>query len=125
MRTKHQLIIDSKHDPLARQLLAIDDNPSYIPVETKKFLLMEYDSTCAICKRKTNDPHIDHIEPVSLGGKDYYENLQVLCRFCNLSKSAHRLDPKSYNVGYVIPIYVPSERLINNKVLERVLDEHF
>ena len=31
--------------------------------------------------------HIDHITPVSLGGRTVPENLQVLCQSCNLGKS--------------------------------------
>jgi len=30
--------------------------------------------------------NIDHIKPLSLGGKSEIENLQILCRFCNSSK---------------------------------------
>ena len=31
--------------------------------------------------------HIDHIVPVSLGGRTVQENLQTLCQSCNLGKS--------------------------------------
>lgn len=31
--------------------------------------------------------HVDHIQPVSLGGKTLPENLQALCKACNLGKS--------------------------------------
>ena len=31
--------------------------------------------------------HVDHIIPVSLGGHSNPENLQLLCPFCNVSKS--------------------------------------
>lgn len=32
--------------------------------------------------------HLDHIKPKALGGSDELENLQVLCRECNLTKRA-------------------------------------
>lgn len=41
---------------------------------------------CAVCDSKEN-LHKDHIFPVSKGGTDNKENLQVLCRKHNLSKS--------------------------------------
>lgn len=125
MRRKHLLIMASRYEPLAYQLLQVDDNPSYIPDETKNFLIMEADSTCQICKRKTDKPHIDHIKPVCMGGKAHLDNLQVLCQFCNLSKSGHGLDPKSYKVGYVIPIYIKSDYALNKTIMERVLDENY
>lgn len=120
MRTKHQLIMDSRYDPVACQLLDIDERPWYIPDETKRLLILQSGSICNICRRKTSDPHIDHIHPVSRGGKVNYSNLQVLCRFCNLSKSDHLLDPVSYIRGYPIPIYIKTERQINNDLLDRM-----
>lgn len=33
-------------------------------------------------------PHVDHIVPLARGGADSEENLQLLCRTCNLHKGA-------------------------------------
>lgn len=46
--------------------------------------------TCQICGKYTPDEvglHIDHIIPISKGGKTVEQNLQVLCDKCNLRKS--------------------------------------
>ncbi len=42
---------------------------------------------CRKCGRFTNDLEIDHIIPISKGGKSTYDNLQTLCRSCNQQKS--------------------------------------
>lgn len=42
---------------------------------------------CRKCGRATNDLEVDHIFPISKGGKSSFENLQTLCRRCNLQKS--------------------------------------
>ena len=42
---------------------------------------------CRKCGRSTNDLEIDHIFPVSKGGKSTYDNLQTLCHRCNSLKS--------------------------------------
>ena len=36
--------------------------------------------------------HVDHRMPLSLGGSNYPDNLQLLCPTCNLSKSATHPD---------------------------------
>jgi len=54
--------------------------------------------TCQICGATANDPdptdprkklrlEVDHIVPVSLGGKNTKDNLRVLCSACNHGKS--------------------------------------
>ena len=45
---------------------------------------------CRMCGAAASDGvtlHVDHIEPVSLGGKTVSTNLQTLCAPCNLGKS--------------------------------------
>lgn len=41
---------------------------------------------CAHCKSSGNDLQIDHIIPISKGGTNERENLQLLCKDCNGAK---------------------------------------
>lgn len=43
---------------------------------------------CRKCGRRTNDLEIDHILPISKGGKSTMDNLQTLCKRCNLEKGS-------------------------------------
>ena len=55
------------------------------------------DYTCQMCGRSIEDGiklHIDHIVPVSKGGSNDMDNLQVLCHECNLAKH-DRVDLKA------------------------------
>lgn len=54
---------------------------------------------CTICGRSANDGvtlHVDHIKPVSKGGKTEMSNLRTLCDYCNLGKS-DKYDPSGMN----------------------------
>lgn len=50
-----------------------------------KKLMIKYKFQCVHCNCKENLT-IDHIIPVSKGGKDDIENLQILCKSCNSKK---------------------------------------
>lgn len=43
---------------------------------------------CAYCGAETEDPHIDHIHPLSKGGTNDLSNLTVSCPACNIKKGA-------------------------------------
>lgn len=43
---------------------------------------------CAHCCKKLSDYHVDHVIPISKGGENKKENLQILCPTCNLQKGS-------------------------------------
>ena len=55
-----------------------------------RYVIMKRDGfRCTICGRTAEDGiklHVDHIRPVSKGGKTVPENLRTLCEDCNLGK---------------------------------------
>jgi len=59
--------------------------------------------SCADC-HSVDSIQIDHIIPVSKGGTSCIENLQFLCRRCNLSKGS-KLIEKDYSEGSQISIF--------------------
>ncbi len=62
----------------------------YNSKEIKQILFFKQDARCAICGHSPGVKmmDVDHIVPVSRGGMDDIENLQLLCRPCNQQKSA-------------------------------------
>jgi hypothetical protein len=61
------------------------------PTRKLRFLVLERDNyTCRACGRNPRDHgvalHIDHITPLSQGGKTELDNLQILCEECNTAK---------------------------------------
>lgn len=68
-------------------------NPKAIKAWLKR-ILSKPTVLCYYCKKETStkEMHIDHIEPLSRGGKHEVGNLCVSCCSCNTSKNATRLD---------------------------------
>ncbi len=64
----------------------LDSDP--IPDSLRYRVLKESDGRCSLCgtTKKERPLDVDHIKPRSKGGKNVYENLQVLCSKCNRSK---------------------------------------
>ena len=50
--------------------------------------VMDRDGHCCVVCGSEGPLHIDHVHPVSRGGGDEVDNLQVLCARCNVSKGA-------------------------------------
>lgn len=61
---------------------------SHTRKDVNRILLLQRNK-CANCK-KTLKPgfHVDHVQPLFLGGSNSADNLQMLCPRCNFSKSA-------------------------------------
>jgi len=61
----------------------------YIRKVIRIAVLLRDKFTCQKCGTYDDvaELHIDHIFPFSLGGDHSMDNLQVLCKECNLSKS--------------------------------------
>ena len=63
----------------------------------KKFILERDDYTCQACGASLHNDfnlklEVDHIVPISKGGKTDPSNLQTLCRKCNRSKGAKPME---------------------------------
>ena len=64
----------------------LDTDP--VPDSLRYRVLKESGGRCTLCgaTKKERPLDVDHIKPKSKGGKNVYENLQVLCSKCNRSK---------------------------------------
>ncbi len=55
--------------------------------ELRRRISWLYEGRCAVCGSR-DQPHVDHIVPVSLGGRSFPENLWILCAEHNRRKGA-------------------------------------
>ncbi|MCL2620430.1 MAG: HNH endonuclease [Defluviitaleaceae bacterium] len=63
-----------------------------VNLRLKYMILIRDNCKCRVCGKSPAinlgvEPHVDHIVPWSKGGETVIENLQTLCRDCNLGKS--------------------------------------
>lgn len=50
-------------------------------------LRTEQEGRCKCCGERVAEFHVDHVIPLSRGGSNWPDNLQILCPPCNLSKA--------------------------------------
>ncbi|MGI4939613.1 MAG: HNH endonuclease [Janthinobacterium lividum] len=65
--------------------------PARVPISRVRLAILysEQGGCCAGCfKPMGEDVHVDHVEPLARGGRDVFENLQLLHSDCNLAKGA-------------------------------------
>lgn len=62
-------------------------NKRYISSEVKQIVWNRDGGRC-VCCNSTTELEFDHIIPVSKGGSNFENNIQLLCRNCNRTKSA-------------------------------------
>lgn len=75
---------------------------SVIPKEIRFQVYVRAQGRCRRCGSDLSGVwHVDHVQPVSLGGTDDLENLQALCIACNLSKGAkQQIAPRSFWLNF-------------------------
>ncbi len=67
-------------------------------------LLQNQKNKCVYCKQEISqhNSHLDHIHPLSLGGTNNISNIQILCAFCNISKSNKAPEDFAQKFGMII-----------------------
>ena len=86
-------------------------------------VLQEADGRCELCgaTKKERPLDIDHIIPRSRGGKNTYENLQVLCSKCNRAKgNKDKTDLK----GFQTPDHDPNCLFCSEDLRGRIVKEY-
>lgn len=61
-------------------------------LEEWEALCKKYDYLCLACKKHGLELTVDHVIPISRGGKDTIDNIQPLCRSCNSKKNNKHID---------------------------------
>ena len=92
---------------------------AYIPQRLRKQVLVLAKGRCAYCQSSEAlmgvKFEIDHIIPLSVGGKTTFKNLCLSCPTCNRYKAAH-LTASDPLTGNVVSLFHP---------FEQIWEEHF
>jgi 5-methylcytosine-specific restriction endonuclease McrA len=104
--------VDEIHERMAKMQESLDDAIAYMmnkkkastrkrsyrlsKTEREEIIAMK-GNVCANCGRKYPNSfiHVDHIRALDKGGDNHPDNLQILCKDCNLLKMEHEFKSKS------------------------------
>ena len=69
-----------------------------ITESNRKQIIKKCNNQCAICKcsKSENKFEVDHIKPLSAGGTNHIDNLQLLCKACHKQKCKHEQEDGEY-----------------------------
>jgi 5-methylcytosine-specific restriction endonuclease McrA len=72
-----------------------------LSARTRFEILKRDNSTCRYCGARAPNVvlHVDHVHPVSRGGRNDLENLVTACSACNAGKGARLLEDRSAFAG--------------------------
>lgn len=74
------------------RLSRIIENGGVVSEVEWKEIKNKYNNKCLCCGSNNIPLDMDHIVPLSLGGKNIKDNIQPLCRSCNARKNAKTID---------------------------------
>jgi hypothetical protein len=81
-----------------------------LSARTRFEVLKRDNSTCQYCGARAPEValHVDHVHPVSRGGRNHLENLVTACSTCNAGKGARLLEDRSAFAGQLdLPLATP------------------
>jgi hypothetical protein len=86
-----------------------------LPQSVREEVLRRSNGRCSICGREIDSLVVDHVVPRSRGGTDALDNLEAVCRSCNVLKTSN---PSS-------PAHSLKEKAVASYSLERQVVEFF
>lgn len=76
---------------------------THTPITKEQWnFLLEYSHYKCMCCGSSESLSLDHIVPISRGGKNTFQNIQVLCRRCNSTKSAKTIDYRPAGLRVIV-----------------------
>lgn len=91
------------HERRSSMLSAVEKEHDRATSEFIRELKSKYDYCCGYCGKRPDVLHIDHIYPLSKGGKHIKSNLMPACPNCNLRKSSKLPEKWFKEIGMPIP----------------------
>ena len=92
-------ILTSRFDPIC--MSHVKKQSRYIPKHVKEAVRVREGGRCRICGNKSEYMEFDHMTPHSKGSPATVDNIQLLCRKCNLAKRDKT--PKCSRCGNWLP----------------------
>ncbi|KAA6321853.1 hypothetical protein EZS27_028542 [termite gut metagenome] len=108
-KAQKRVLAKRRGQPVPPTIKPVEESVEELTDEIKRQVFARDRYTCLCCgkeRRKGVPLNADHIQPITMGGRNVVSNLQTLCKYCNTAKGVNQIDYRTT----ITPLRQPKQK---------------